>query len=170
MSGSRSRRRPLPLQPCRSADRSSPRTSPRSSARWFQGYLESSPGRNPQGKPGCKSTRNLGLNLTCYSARNRTRNSTLCPRSDGGSNRTSSLGCSPGSSLGRDFGSNEDSYGGGIGGVGERMGPRRLGTWKLGPAPAGRGICSIRIFGLGREPDPAWRSGKGLQRWRPDPG
>jgi hypothetical protein len=45
--------------------------------------------------------------------------------------------------LGRDFGGNGDSYGGGMGGVGERIGARCLGIGKLGCGLAGPGMCAI---------------------------
>jgi len=59
------------------------RYSPRNSARWSQGYLRSIPRRNLGGKADCNSARNSGQNLTRYSARNRTRSSGRCSRSNG---------------------------------------------------------------------------------------
>ena len=114
-------------------------SSPRNSTRWSQGYLPSTPGRNPGGKVDCNSARDLGRNLAGYSARNRTSSCPRCSRgsgaSSGGSSRRSSPLRSSGDSSGRDFGSCLDSYGGGIGGVGQGIGARVLGLGKLGPVP-----------------------------------
>ena len=95
----------------------------------------------------CNPARTSGRNLTRYSARNRTSSSGRCSRSggrsSGGSSRTGSLRRSSASPSGRDFGSYEDSYGGGIGGVGKGIGVRSLRIGKLGHSSGVDGICAI---------------------------
>jgi hypothetical protein len=146
----------------RGARRNPPRCSARSPASSIRSSLQRNPGRNLDGNMDWDSRLTLGRASGCYSARNRTR-SGHCSlrgngRSNGGSGRQTSWRSDPrrssGSSSERDFGGNEDSYGGGIGGVGDRIGVRGLGLGELGLRSAGGGTYTIiHIRGWNADPE-----------------